>query len=136
MSGIIGIRRPGEARITFVSTNHALQVGETVRIETSAETFAASVVIAADQLPDTIPPVKLVGTVIPTERTANDHQTAQSTEDERYRQRKARFPTLGERLPGGVAIRFNLRHETVDIQNEQGEITTIALNSLVSDNPT
>ena len=127
MTAIIGVRRAGETRISFVTASDPVVVGQHVIVDDPTGTFAATVAMAADHLTTAMPPVAVFGSVRALEASDIAQPAMRSMEDERYRARKTRFPALGERVAQGVVIRIDMRHETIDIRDDRGETATIGL---------
>lgn len=131
---IIGVRRLGSSRIVLMHSLDALRVGERVTVEADDEVYAATVAIAADQLPDSLPAMPISGNASRIEVTRHE-RSGQSHEDERYRQRKHGFPALGDRRPDGIVVRIDMRHESFDVRDERGVIIPIVLPSCMDSQP-
>ncbi|MGN6033066.1 MAG: hypothetical protein ACTHQE_15545, partial [Thermomicrobiales bacterium] len=120
MSTVVGVRRTGESRITFVRfelEGTELHPGQQVDIEVDDATHRATVAIGTGQLIETSDPPAIEGVVVSVESESPRQLPATSDADVAYRARKARFPALGSHIvadgASGTVVRIDLRSESI-----------------------
>ncbi|MGN6485328.1 MAG: hypothetical protein ACTHMX_13110, partial [Thermomicrobiales bacterium] len=134
MSTVVGVRRMGESRITFVRfelEGTELRPGQQVTIEVDDATHRATVAIGTGQLIETSEPPAIEGVVASVESESPRQLPGTSDADTAYRARKARFPALGSRIgadgASGTVIRIDLRSESLDLATETGDVLSVRL---------
>lgn len=142
MTGIVGVRRPGEARIAFVHPAHAgmaLRPGQRVLVTSGDGDYHATVAIGAGQLIETSEPPAIEGVIVSVEAAARRPERETSREDAAYRARKAAWPPLGSRLTAGEIVgtvtRIDLRAGSLDIRTDGGEVVPARLADLNGHDP-